>query len=166
MKYVLFLFFILIFSFPYLHAQSNNVQLSPDLLQKSNTSAIRDLSDPSTVNITVDVWGDISTPGKYKIPYYTTINDLISYAGGPSNETDWEGIKIYRLAPDSSHYSIKLNYKDYMDDDTPKMQKQISLKNGDILIIPGSKKLTFRDYLSYVTPILSLATFILYFFRK
>ena len=166
MKYVLFLFFILIFSFPYLHAQSNDVQLSSDLLQKSNTSAIHDLSDPSTVNITIDIWGNVPNPGKYKVPYYTNINDLISYAGGPNKETDWNGIKIYRLAQDSSHYAINLNYKNYMDNETTKIPREIALKSGDILIIPASQKYTFRDYIAIITPIISLATFLLYFFRK
>ncbi len=167
MKYLFTVLFFITFCNAVLFAQNKTIQLPANLFQNVSAGGVHDFSDPTSINIKVDVWGDIPQPGKYVIPYYTTINDLLSFAGGPEPTTDWSGIKLFRMNPDSSYYAVKLHYEDYINKNIKDIPKEISLESGDILVIPSSGPvMTWRDYIYLLTPIITIANFIFYFIRK
>src|SRR4030095_9199305 len=114
MKYILSLFAVLFVS---------NLTYSQDddklILGKSNeldNAAFYDLSDPQGVNMEVNLWGYVRLPGRYRIPSKTTFIDLMSYAGGPTDESNFEEIRILRNAGDPSKKPsvIRLNYDDLL----------------------------------------------------
>jgi hypothetical protein len=111
-------------------------------------SGLYDFSDPGSINIKVAVWGYIARPGKYVIPDYTTVSDLISFAGGPSQEAVMDDLRIYRIREDGTEEMIKFSYDDIMWEDnlTVKARQTPTLKASDILVIPGSPKLFFQDW--------------------
>lgn len=111
-------------------------------------SGLYDFSDPGSINIKVAVWGYISRPGKYIIPDYTTVTDLISFAGGPSQEAVMDDLRIYRIREDGTEEMIKFSYDDIMWEEnlTAKTRQTPALKASDILVIPGSPKLFFQDW--------------------
>ena len=55
-----------------------------------------DFSDPGAINIKVSVWGYVARPGKYIVPDYTSVSDLLSYAGGPNRDSELDDLRIYR----------------------------------------------------------------------
>jgi hypothetical protein len=115
-----------------------------------------DYSDPATINIKVSVWGYVSSPGKYIVPIYTTVPDLISYAGGPEDQANLDDIRIYRIDQNGKEELIQLNYTDLLhEDELSKHNINPNIKASDILIIPGSPKYYFRDYLSISLSIFS-----------
>lgn len=115
-----------------------------------------DYSDPATINIKVSIWGYVRSPGKYIVPIYTTIPDLMSYAGGPVDESNLDDVRIYRLDKNANEELIKLNYTDLLHEDQLNENKiNPNLKGGDILIIPGSPRFYFRDYLNVSLSIFS-----------
>lgn len=127
--------------------------------------AFFDYSDPEAINIKVSVWGYVRYPGIYMVPEYSSVMDLVSFAGGPSDDADLEDIRIYRVK-DQAQELIKFNYNDLL---WEKEVKNISPKGdlvaGDVLILPGEPRLYFRDYmsitLSVVSTLISLSILIL-----
>jgi hypothetical protein len=116
-----------------------------------------DLSDPESVNIRVAVWGFVRYPGKYLVPSYTSVLDLLSFAGGPGNESQLDDIRIYRNKSDGSQEMIKYDFNDILWESKldSKFREIPILEAGDILVVPGSPRYFTRDDVSFWTSILS-----------
>lgn len=142
---LLFIFF----SF-FIYGQETGTQLgSTNFDRGTYARAFFDYSDPGAVNIKISVWGYVRYPGKYLIPDYTTITDLLSYSGGPNEDANLDDVRLYRIFEDGKEQMIKINYNDLMWEDhlgqnyrraVPKIQP------NDILVVPGEPRLFFRDY--------------------
>lgn len=108
-----------------------------------------DYSDPEAVNIKVSVWGFVNYPGKYIIPSYSTVSDLISYAGGPTEDSELDELRLYRVNEDGSEQLLKFSYDDLLwDSDLEKDRRVPSIQPSDVLVVPGSRRLYFNDWLS------------------
>lgn len=136
------------------------------------TGGLYDYSDPSSVNMKVAVWGFMRYPGRYIVPVETTLADLMSYAGGPSDDADLEDIRLYRLLQDSTQIMMRVDYNSLLWEETLDSRKKTvpSLKGGDILLVPGSPRLYFKDWfsitLSVVSTLISLSILIINIIRK
>ena len=148
-------------------AQNEDYQLgiSQDYLRQ-NQGAYYDYSDPGVLNIKVSVWGYVKYPGRYIIPDISNINDLISYSGGISDDSNIDEMRIFRINADSTQEMLLYNYEDLWWSET--LQKQIALSRlqpGDVLIVPGRPRWYWENYLtltlSIVGVLLSLATLII-----
>ena len=111
-------------------------------------AGLYDFSDPGAVNIKVAVWGYVARPGKYIVPDYTLVSDLLSYAGGPNQNSEMDDLRIYRIDDNGKEEMIKFSYNDIMWGDKINVRNRIvpKLKASDILIVPGSPKLFFADW--------------------
>jgi SLBB domain len=148
--YVIIIFFIGSLS---LYGQAKDYELGADVmgLMKSMTQGgYYNYSDPEAVNIKVAVWGWVRYPGKYTVPSYTTVSDLLSYAGGPTDAAELEDLRIYRVSEDSTQSFLKFSYSDLLYDTKlqTKFRKVPKLEAGDILVVPGEPRLYFKDHLS------------------
>jgi hypothetical protein len=140
-------------------AQNNDIQMGSGLDKFSVTQGgFFDCSDPSSVNIKVSVWGFVRFPGKYVIPVYSKVNDLISYAGGPTEEARLEEIRIVRTDSINSQQMIyNLKYNDFLMDQSITVDNSVqSLKAGDILLVSGSPRFYLKDYLSLIISVVSV----------
>jgi hypothetical protein len=162
------LLFILLYSFPVLvFGQSGDIQIGSNANQlRQSQGALYDYSDPESVNIRVAVWGFVRFPGKYVIPINSTVNDLLSLSGGPTDDAHLDEIKLIRMAEDSSQVVEDLFYEDIMwDKEIRSFSKNREITAGDILVVPGEQRLYFRDYLSIslsvVSTLISLSILIL-----
>jgi hypothetical protein len=137
-----------------------------------NAAAIFDLSDPTGVNIEVDLWGFVRLPGRYRIPINTTFMALMSFSGGPMENTKLEDMRIIRTDTLGKTTVIVLNYGDLLWEEHIKSEKRLNpiLQAGDVIIIPEERRYTFRDNLQFYLPIVSglltIATFIITVTRK
>ena len=163
----LFYFSIILFLFaPGLSAQQEDYQLGVNREGlRQNQGAFYDYSDPEGLNIKVSVWGYVKYPGRYIIPVRSDIKDLISYAGGISDDSSLDEIRIYRILPDSSQEMLKFNYEElWWEENLNKGITLYRLEAGDVLIIPGRPRLYWENYLtlglSIVGVLLSLTTLI------
>jgi len=109
-----------------------------------------DYSDPEAVNITVSVWGFVKYPGRYIVPDYTNIVDLLSYVGGPTQSSNLDELRIYRINENNQEQMIPIDYNDLMWKDglDSKYRKVPKLKKSDILVVPGEARMYFTDWLS------------------
>ncbi len=148
-------------------AQNSELQVGSNTNQlRQNQGAFYDYSDPTTLNIKVSVWGFVKYPGKYVIPMESNVYDLLSYAGGPSEDAHLDDLRIFRTLEDSSRQMVKFNYNDLLWDENLKEFKNApGLDAGDILLVPGSQRLYFKDYLqiglSVFSALISLSILIL-----
>ncbi len=125
-----------------------------------STAAFYDLGDPMGVNIDVNLWGFVKLPGRYRIPYNSTFMDLMSFCGGPAENTNLKEIRIFRPGNDSLKTKseiIKLNYDDLLwgeNINTGKFNNPV-LKSGDIILVMEDKRYSFRDNLLIILPVVS-----------
>jgi len=155
------------------YAQSEGIQLGSNLNQLRTTPAggYYDYSDPQAVNIKVAVWGWVRFPGKYIIPSYCNVNDLLSYAGGPTDAAHLEDLKLMRMGADSSQTLIDIKYKDIVvENDVKSLIKAPQLKPGDVLVVSGEPRLYFTNYFSIVistiSALVSVATLVYLIVKK
>jgi len=126
-------------------------------LRYNQQSGYFDLSDPDAVNIKVAVWGFVRYPGKYLVPSYTNLLDLLSYAGGPSNDSHLDDLRLYRTKEDGSQEMLVFNFNDLLWESKldSKNRKVPLIEAGDILVVPGSPRYYARDLVSMWATILS-----------
>lgn len=168
-KFTLFL----LFGFSSLFAQTGDIKIGADMsLFRNNQSGFYDLSDPEAMNIKVSVWGYVKFPGRYLVPSYINVRDLLSYAGGPSDDAFLNDLRIYRVLEDSTQIMYKFDFNDLLYSPELKTKKENipELRVGDLLIVPGEPKLYYRDYftmtLSVVSTLVSLSILVLNIIRK
>lgn len=154
----------------YISAQPEDVILGKT--DKSVSAAVYDLSDPTGVNIEVNMWGFVRLPGRYRVPVNTTFLDLMSYSGGPLENSDLKEIRILRKNSAGKSEIIKLNYDDLLWEETiqSKIRSNPILLSGDIVVIKQERRFSFRENISFYLPIfgtfISIATFIVTITRK
>ncbi|MHB8904807.1 MAG: SLBB domain-containing protein [Melioribacteraceae bacterium] len=174
MKITIRIFIILILGYVSLAAQVKDYELGADVLgaRLNPQGGYYNYSDPEAVNIKVSVWGWVKFTGKYTVPSYSTVADLLSYAGGPTDAADLEDLRIYRLNDDSTQTMIKFTYNDLLYESKleTKYRKVPKLEAGDILVVPGEPRLYFRDHfsiwMSVFSVLISLSILVLNIVRK
>ncbi len=157
MKFKVSLFLILIITgISYAQIDSS---LILGLSQKNNTVSVFDLSDPTGINMEVSLWGFVRYPGRYRVPINTTFMDLLTFSGGPIEESNLEEIRIIRDANDpvKKPSVIKLNYDDILwgEQVSTKPKMNPVLEPGDYVVVQREKRYTFRDYLQIYVPIIT-----------
>jgi hypothetical protein len=165
--FVLFAFIIIgILSVSDIIGQDKNERIGNDELIKTGMNYYN-YADKDKVNFEVSVWGYVKSPGKYLIPVGTSFVDLISLCGGPLIEAKLEEIRIVRMKNDTLDVKeekiINLNYHDYLWEEkisNTKRQNPV-LYPGDIVLIPGGPKFTFRENISLVLTGISTLTSII-----
>jgi hypothetical protein len=167
MKLFSFLLFVALLSLTgIIYGQDEDLQVGSNTQYRQSQGAFFDYSDPETVNIRVAVWGYVRYPGRYIIPDYSTMNDLISFAGGPTDDAHLDDLRIYRTEPDSTVKLYKFDYNDLLwTDEITTLSRTPEVKPGDILLVPGEPRLYFMDWftmtLALVSTLISLSILIL-----
>lgn len=163
-KTVIIIYIMLaIFSINLVSAQDKKERIGFEDITKTGINYYN-YSDKDKVNYEVSIWGYVKSPGKYLIPEGTTFIDLMSLSGGPLNEAKLGTIRIIRLKNDSLNIKenkvILLNYSDFMSDEeiyNPKKQNP-ALYPGDVILIPGGPRYSFRDNWSIILTAVSTLT--------
>jgi len=148
-KKILFVFLLSFITFSSNIAQIKDVELGStykSLYQRQG--GFYDYSDPEAVNMKVSVWGFVKFPGRYLVPIYTNMIDLLSYAGGPTDDSHLDDLRLYRVLPDSTQQMFKFNFDDLLWEDRIEVKNRTvpKLIAKDILVIPGPPKLYFKDW--------------------
>ncbi|MBU1096044.1 MAG: SLBB domain-containing protein [Bacteroidetes bacterium] len=164
-RYILLVFLFLIIDT--VSAQIKDYELGASLTGQQSSGGFFDLSDPLTVNIKVAIWGFVRLPGRYVVPENTTITDLISYAGGPAIDAQLDNLRLYRVDSENNQQMIKFSFQELMwGDELKGVRNEIpALIASDVILVPGSPKLYFKDWfgitLSIISMLLSLTILIL-----
>ncbi|OGU79277.1 MAG: hypothetical protein A2W11_14405 [Ignavibacteria bacterium RBG_16_35_7] len=162
----IFLTAITVFIFLAPVAAQEDIQIGSLKYDQRYQSGFFDFSDPTGINIKVQLWGYVKYPGYYIIPARSSANDLISLAGGPTQDALMEDIRILRTNLDSSNTIYRYNYNDLLwGDEFNEPIKFPRLYAGDMIIVPGEPRYFVRQdisfYLSITTALASTAALIL-----
>lgn len=122
------------------------------------------VAEPGQLADTVNVWGDINSPGRYLIPKGTTLPELISYSFGPqtlrSNEAqlDWSKLRVEvnvsEYHQDTGNEVVK-NFTYKFDDPLPAGMRDFELQNDQVIALQVKRRPSFVDYVRVVAPIVS-----------
>jgi len=162
MRTKIILAIFLITGFCNLSLSQDDIQIgSPSRDRMGATGAVYDYSNPSGVNIKVQLWGYVRNPGYYIIPIGLSIHELISFAGGPTEDATLDDIRVAKIKEGSQTVMEKYNYNDLMwKDDIKDPIKFVRLEAGDIIVIPGKPRYFVREdisfYLGIITALASL----------
>ena len=163
------IFYISLFIIAYssISFSQDDVQIGSNLSNYRQTQGgLFDYSDPSGINIKVQLWGYIKYPGYYVVPANSTLNDLLSFAGGPQEDAMMEDIRIFRGPEESSKKLLKYNFNDLLWNDSLTTEIVFPrLEASDIILVPGEPRYFVREdiqfYLSLTTALASLAALII-----
>lgn len=168
MKTILSIILMQIFAYGLLAQDNNYIKLgSPFKQNQQRQTGLYDYSNPETINMDVSIWGFVKYPGKYRIPIYSSVSDLLSYAGGPTDDSNLDDLRLYRVMEDSTQHLFTFNFSDLLwADNIEEQNRRIpKLQGNDLLVIPGAPRLYFKDWfrvgLSIFTAMISLALLIL-----
>jgi len=119
----------------------------------------------------VNVWGDVTSSGRYIIPVGTSLPDLISFSfgyrelRGGNSDINWSKtqieVKVSRYDARRKLVDVALFRYRYQDPEPVEMF-EFALENNDIVTLQVTRKPSFTDYVGVVAPVISvLATSIL-----
>lgn len=157
-----FVFLILLLFLPTLiNAQNQDYKLGTQTTSRgSRYGAYYDYSDPEALNIKVNVWGFVRYPGKYMVPDNTSAAELLSFAGGPTDDSDLDELRIFRITKNNREVMVPFDYNDLMWSDKldTRYRKVPKIEPGDVLIVPGSPRMYFRDWFGIGLSVFSALT--------
>jgi hypothetical protein len=121
------------------------------------------IAEPGQLADTVNVWGDVGVTGRYIVPRGTNLTDLISYARGPvrtgTGEADLDRARfrieliVSRTEGESeARHAFTYRYEDSL----PSEMRSFPLTNGDLVYLQVRRRPTYRDYITIVSPTLTL----------
>lgn len=168
MKFNLYFTLIVLFTFitPLLAQEDVQIGNPYGTSNYRQQGGVYDYSDPNGVNIKVQIWGYVRFPGYYIVPARISVNDFISFGGGPNEDATLSDIRVLKTQADSSFIIVKYNYNDFMWEETLKTKiYSVRLQAGDIVVVPGEPRYFARQdvsfYMSIVTGLASIAALIL-----
>jgi len=115
----------------------------------------------------INVWGDVGSPGRYLVPEGTNLPDLISFGfgyaqlGGREANIDWARtqveVKVSRF--DQNRRLVEVAYFRYQyHDPEPVELWEFELQNNDIVTLQVRRRPSLADYVSVIAPVLSVLT--------
>lgn len=145
----------------------DDVQIGSNLNNYRQTQGgLFDYSDPSGINIKLQLWGYVKYPGYYIVPSNSTLNDLLSFAGGPLEDAMLDDIRIFRSKEVNGNKLTRYDLNDLLWNDSLTTEIVFpELNAGDVVLVPGEPRYFLREdiafYLSVTTALASLAALII-----
>jgi polysaccharide export outer membrane protein len=120
-------------------------QLKTRLNDPEITLTLTDFVKPSYV-----VVGQVTSPGKYEMHGSVSAISAIAIAGGfKDNAKHSQVILFRRTSPDMAKTQI-LDLKKLMDPKHPKLEEDVALESGDLLVVPKNRVSKIADYVHWV----------------
>jgi hypothetical protein len=122
------------------------------------------IAEPGQLADTINVWGDVNSPGRYLIPKGTALPEVISYSFGPT------GIRDRETTLDWSRLRVEVNVSDYnaengeetitnftfrYNEPLPRGMRNFELKNNQVISVEVKRRPSFMDYFSVVATVVS-----------
>jgi len=142
--------------FEFVQAQDDIQIGSPNESRPAASGALYDYSAPNVINIKVQLWGYVRFPGFYIVPAGTSLNELMSVAGGPTEDALLDDIRIVKMREGTQTKMIKYNYNDLLWAKEIETQiNYVKLDAGDVIVVPGEPRYFVREDIAFYLGILS-----------
>jgi len=130
-------------------SRESGVSLSqPNYATPSNYS----IAKPGELTMQINVWGMVKNPGRYEVSIATDLVQLVSYAGGPSEDAKLDEVKITRFIKTESGVS-RAQFLVNLEDLYRVNESSLVLQPGDTIFLDRTNWSAIRDVLSIVTTV-------------
>jgi hypothetical protein len=154
-------FFFVVSGFVYFIKAQDDIQLGNPYgnLNTRYNGGLYDYSDPNKVNIKVQLWGYVRFPGYYIVPAGISVNEIISFAGGPTQDANIDDIRVSKIKPGTKTIMYRYNYNDLMwSDDLNTQINYVPIEAGDIVVVPGEPRYFGRENFQFLFSIFTSLT--------
>ena len=90
--------------------------------------------DKGAVNMFVNVWGNVSSPGRHGVSDGIDFATLLSIVGGPSETANLKRVMLYREIPDNGQLRFIIDLEDFVK--TGDRRNFIEIRPNDTILIP------------------------------
>lgn len=118
-----------------LHVFAQDVEGDAAAASSQGRAAQYFLGDENAIFITVNVWGKVGRPGQYNIPSGTDLLTLLSAAGGPTDRSRLDSVRIVRMVNQREEI-LEVDVKRYLK--TGDLSLIPDMEPGDTVIVAGS----------------------------
>lgn len=129
------------------------------------------LGSEDQVLMPVNVWGFVTKPGQYMVPFDTDLISLLSFAGGPREEAKITGIRVVRTSLSQNETAqesvIDVDVKKFLE--TGRSDLVPVLRPGDTIVVSGTTFhfiSKFFDFAWRIAAIVQLFALVDYYTRE
>ncbi|MFQ5600018.1 MAG: polysaccharide biosynthesis/export family protein [Candidatus Krumholzibacteriia bacterium] len=107
------------------------------------------------LEILVNVWGEVTRPGSYRVPDDTDLIGLLSIAGGPTEDANLNAVKVVRVR-DSARDLMRVRLEDILEH--PDRLELPTLMPGDTVRVGRRARRTWKGALRTFSEIAVIAS--------
>ncbi len=107
------------------------------------------IAKPGELTMQVNVWGQVTHPGRYEVSIQTDLVQLLSFAGGPSPDAKLNSVKITRFLKTDNGVSKSESFVN-LEDLYRVNESSLILQPGDTIFIDQTSWSTMRELLTIV----------------
>jgi hypothetical protein len=112
------------------------------------------LGQNQQLEIEIHVWGEVNIPGVYRVPDGSTVMDVISKAGGPTQYAALGRVKISHALGQTPR-TEKANLDRYLNQE--RTDSLIVMRPGDAVMVPRNARFFWKDAISFVADLAVIA---------
>ena len=112
---------------------------------------------PGDVMMQVDLWGSVAKPGRYEVPATTDLIQLISYAGGPQEQSRLDNVKITRYEKIDS-VLVRKQIVVNLSDASKVNPVSLKLYQGDLIEIDHTSWYVLKDLVPVISSVALITT--------
>jgi polysaccharide export outer membrane protein len=120
-------------------------QLKTRLNDPEITLTLTDFVKPSYV-----VVGQVTSPGKYEMHGSVSAISAIAIAGGFKDNAKHSQVILFRRTSADMAKTRILDLKKLMDPKNPKLEEDVALESGDLLVVPKNRVSKIADYVHWI----------------
>jgi polysaccharide export outer membrane protein len=112
------------------------------------------LGQNQQLEIEVHVWGEVHSPGIYRVPDGSTVLDVISKAGGP---TEFAALGRVRVSHALGQHprTARIDLDRYLNKD--KADSLLVMRPGDAVLVPRNARFFWKDAVSFIADLALIA---------
>ena len=111
------------------------------LLEDGDTVIIESQSDAYTGGFGVNIFGEVNSPGLYRLQGKQDLASALLLAGGPTDRAKLSDVKVVRARTEGGFDTFELNLDDYLK--KGRADQNILLKAGDTINVPKQNSIAF-----------------------
>lgn len=142
----------------------NSTQLYAQLPEGTSDRYIR-IAEMGELADSINVWGDVTSAGRYIVPEGTNLPELVSFSfgytplRGMDSNIDWGKtmieLKVSRYAMNNKRVDVAL-FKYHYDEPEPAEMFEFDLQNNDLVTLQVRRKPSFGDYIRVIAPVVGV----------